>query len=613
MFFSVIYQSKKPEELGEVFLDVNKLSADGTTSLSTTSWSKDGTHYAYGLSEKGSDWVTIKFMKNDRTQLPDVIDGVKHSGISWMPDGSGVFYCKYPEHHGAKEGTSVDKHEFHSLYFHKLGTDQKDDVLVYDYRANPDIMIGTHVTEDGRYLIIDLTRGCDPYNMLYYVDLEKNGPIVGKVNPVPIVDKLESKYHYVHNFGEEFYIHTDKDAPNYRIFKLHLSDVNKHTPFIDEKEHKLSWGSPAAGKLLMLSYLEDCISTLYAHDISTGEKYYQIPLGIGTLMSCFMRWNKDELFFTVDSFLTPTIVYGMNFKDVPANKMPELREIRRVKLNNMDVSEFETRQIKVPSRDGTKVNMFIICRKDIELNGKNPTFLNGYGGFNIPDVPTFSITRLCFLKYFGGVVAVANLRGGGEYGEKWHQGGMRENKQNTFDDFQAAAKALIDAKYTCPEKLAIQGGSNGGLLMGACSQQRPELFGAVINRVGVLDMLRFHKFTIGAAWVPEYGNPDEAKDFEFLSKYSPLHNISFPSNGQWPATLLMTADHDDRVVPAHTLKYVAELYHKAKQQPAQSQPLLARIEVSAGHGAGKPTHKVIAEYVDMYSFLQRVLDLEWRG
>ncbi|CAJ0933761.1 unnamed protein product, partial [Mesorhabditis belari] len=596
----VIYQSTKPEEKGKVFLDVNKLSEDGTTSIRIGTWSEDGKTYAYGISEKGSDWMTIKFRNNDGTDLPDVISGVKHSGLDWMHDGSGVFYCRYPDHKGAEVGTSVEKHEFHSLYFHRMGTDSKDDVLVYDDRRNPDYMIGSSLSEDGRFLFLDISRGCDPYNMLYYVDLEKNGPIKGKLDSTPLFDKLDAKYSFIDNTGDDFLIQTNKDAPMYKLIRINAKDPSNQEVVIEEnKKNKLEWASPCANDRLLVCYLEDVKTTLYAHDLKTGDQLYQFPLDIGTISGCFAKKDETEMYLSFESFLTPTVVYALNFKDVPLEKAPEIKLLRQTTLSGVNLSNFETRQVFFNSKDGTKVPMFIVSRKDLVLDGNNPTLLNGYGGFNISDLPAFSVTRLCFAQGFNGVVAVANIRGGGEYGEDWHKGGMKGNKQNVFDDFQAAAEYLLENKYTNPTKLAIQGGSNGGLLMGACSQQRPELYGAVINRVGVLDMLRFHKFTIGGAWVPEFGNPDEKEDFPYIYKYSPLHNIAFPKAGQWPSTLLMTADHDDRVVPSHTLKYMAELYHKAKQHPDQQNPLLARIEVKAGHGAGKPTSKIIAEYVDI--------------
>lgn len=610
----VLYQQKSLSEKGTVFLDVNAMNAEGTTSLRMSAWSKDGSIYAYGLSEKGSDWVAVKFRNCDGSDLTDEIKGVKHSSLSWMKDNSGVFYSKYPTHAGATEGTSTEKHEFHSLYFHKMGTDCKEDVLVYDRRDDPNFMVDGSVTEDGRFLIITVSRGCDPYNMLYYYDLAAAGnKIEGKIQPVALFDKLDSKYDYIDHDSSSMLLQTNKDAPMFRLVRVDLADSSKMTEVVAEQpKNKLDWATPLPGDRLLVAYLEDVKASMYVHDLISGAKLYSIPLAIGSVSGFFSKKSVDEVFYQFDSFLVPGITYRMNFSGVAKNDMPKIEELRRVTLPGLDDTQFNVEQVFYESKDKTKVPMFIISNKNAPRDGSNPTILNGYGGFNVADTPYFSVSRLLFVKHFGGIIACANLRGGSEYGEEWHMAGMKENKQNVFDDMQAAAEHLIANKYTSTPKLAIHGGSNGGLLMGACSQQRPDLFGAVINRVGVLDMLRYHKFTIGGAWVPEFGNPDVAEDFKYIYKYSPLHNISFPNGGQWPSTLLMTADHDDRVVPSHTLKYAATLYEKAKQHPGQKNPLLARIEVKAGHGAGKPTAKIIEECVDMYSFLQRVLGLKWK-
>ncbi|CAI4221525.1 unnamed protein product [Auanema sp. JU1783] len=610
----VLYQQKSLNEKGSVFLDVNEINKEGTTSLRTSAWTKDGSIYAYGLSENGSDWVTVKFKKADGTDLDDVITGVKHSGLSWTGDKSGVFYCKYPEHDDKIEGTSTLKHEFHSLFYHKLGTDCKEDVLVYERRDDPNFMIDGSVTDDGKFLIIGVSRGCDPYNMVYYYDLQAvENKITEKINPVPLFDQFDARYDYVDHDDNTILFQTNKDAPMFKLVRVDLQNLKNVTEVVAEKkEHTLSWATPLPGNRLMLSYLEDVKSTLYVHDLNTGEKLYQIPLPIGSISGFYSKKEENEVFYQFESFVVPGITYHMNFENVDKNEIPKIEVLRKVGFPGLDESKFKVEQVFYESKDKTKVPMYIVSTKDMVKNGENPVILNGYGGFNIADSPYFSVSRLLFIQHFGGIIACANLRGGSEYGETWHFAGMRENKQNVFDDMQHAAMFLIDKKYTNSSKLAIHGGSNGGLLMGACSQQRPDLFGAVINRVGVLDMLRFHKFTIGGAWVPEFGNPDEAKDFEFIYKYSPLHNINFPDGGQWPSTLLMTADHDDRVVPSHTLKYAATLLEKAKQHPEQTNPLLARIEVKAGHGSGKPTAKVIEECVDMYCFLERVLGLKWQ-
>ncbi|CAJ0609456.1 unnamed protein product [Cylicocyclus nassatus] len=624
----VIYQQRSLKDKGEIFLDPNTLAEDGTTSIRISAFTKDGSIYAYGLSEKGSDWVTVKFRRADKQDMKDVITGVKHSSLSWLKDNSGIFYCKYPEHKvvsspsglsahfllffwTATEGTSVEKHRYHSLYFHRMGTECRDDVLVYDRRENPDYMVGGTVTEDGKYLIIDVSRGCDPYNMLYYYDLTAVNGTIGKIAPTPLFEKLDAKYDYVDHDEETMLVLTNQDAPMFKLIRVSLKDGSVKEVVPENPRHKLNWAAVVAEDRLVVNYIEDVKDALYVHDLRTGSRLYQFPLKIGSISGFFGKKSLSEMFLGFESFTVPTIVYRIDFSSTSGKVMPVVEELRRVDIKEMDESQFSVEQVFFKSKDNTKVPMYIISLKGTTRDGGNPTILNGYGGFNIADMPYFSISRLLVVKHFKGIVACANLRGGSEYGEDWHMSGMKEKKQNVFDDFIAAAEYLIHEKYTCTKKLAIHGGSNGGLLVAACSQQRPDLYGAVLNRVGVMDMLRFHRFTVGGAWVPEYGNPDEEKDFSYIYKYSPLHNIKFPSNGQWPSTLMMTADHDDRVVPSHTLKYAATLMEKAKLHPLQTNPILVRVEVKAGHGAGKPTSKVIAEIVDMYSFLQRVLDMKW--
>ncbi|GMT02973.1 hypothetical protein PENTCL1PPCAC_25147 [Pristionchus entomophagus] len=610
----VTYQTDKVGTKGKVFFDPNTLSEDGTTSRTAASFTKDGTLYAYGLSEKGSDWMTIKFKTSSGDDLPDVIPGAKYTGIAWMGDNSGVFYARYPHHKGATEGTSAEKHEWHSLYYHKMGTKAEEDVLVYKRTDNPDMMItNSMVTDDGRFLIISAARGCDPYNMLYYYDLQAVGnKVTGPIEAVPIFDKLEAKYEYVDHDEDRMIIKTNKDAPMFKIVTMSLKGgPSSLVDLIPERKSNLAWAVPLIGDRLLVSYFEDVKSTLYVHEASSGRRLYQIPLEIGSLSGLHADKKENELFLAFESFLVPMIEYRMDFTGVPIEKMPEMKEIRRVSINGMEKESFKVEQVFYPSTDGTKIPMYTISNTGVQKNSENAVLLTGYGGFGVAYMPYFSLSALLFVRHFGGVYAVANLRGGGEYGEAWHEAGMKGNKQNVFDDFISAGEYLVKEKITNPKRLAIMGGSNGGLLMGAVSQQRPDLFGCVLNQVGVLDMLRFHKHTIGGAWIPEYGCPDEKEDFEHLIKYSPLHNVRIPADGQWPATLLLTADHDDRVVPSHTLKYIATLYEKAKAHGKQSKPLMARIEVSAGHGIGKPTSKIIAEEADSYAFIQRVLGLKW--
>ncbi|VDK78593.1 unnamed protein product [Litomosoides sigmodontis] len=650
---SVLYRQKTLFDESEVFLDPNKLSDDGTTAIRYECFSHDGSLFAYGLSQKGSDWMTLKFKKADGTDLNDTVVGVKHGNLDWLIDNSGVFYSKYPEHKSALEGSSTEKHEYHSLYFHKLGTPQNDDVLVADFRSHPEYMCSGSVTEDGRYLIVDVSRGCDPYNMLYYYDVqEAQQKITGKVSLKPLFDKLDAKYEFVDNDGDTALILTNYDAPLFKLIRVKMSTANEgpsewETVIPEDKKNTLEWVANVGGDRLVVSYIEDVKNKIYVYCPKTGQRLYEIPLETGTVSSFFGRKDHTEMFLRFDSFLTPGVIYYVDFKDTEPSHQVKLKEIRRIKAKGIDTSKFVVKQVFCESKDGTKasllilkklcsrkvglmmmtllgapeinlfeslqVPLYIVHNKDLELNGNTPTLLYGYGGFNVAEMPYFSVSRMLFLDNFKGVFVLANLRGGSEYGEKWHEGGMRERKQNVFDDFIAAAEYLINNNYTSSRRLAIRGGSNGGLLVAAVSQQRPELFGAVVNQVGVLDMLRYHKFTIGSAWIPEYGNPTEASDFEFIYKYSPLHNIEIPNKGyQWPSTMLTTADHDDRVVPSHSLKYMARLYEAAQSSNSfQKKPLIIRVDVKAGHGSGKPTSKLIDETVDVYCFLQRVLDLKW--
>ncbi|VDD84906.1 unnamed protein product [Enterobius vermicularis] len=615
---SVLYRQKELGGKAEVFLDPNVFSDDGTTSVSIQRFSPDGAILAYGLSEAGSDWVTLKFRKVDGEDMTDIVRGVKHSSIAWLSNNSGVIYSKYPDHKSALEGCSTEKHSFQSLYYHKLGSSEED-VLIADFRWDPELMCSAEVSEDGRYLIAGVSKGCDPVNSLYFYDLKKaNNQINGKLELTPLFVKNDAKYEFIDNDDNTALVLTNANAPMCKLIRVNMDEESDNkesweTVIAENEKFKLDWVVRVYNDYLVAAYIEDVKTTLYLHDVRTGKRICRLPLPIGSISVYFGKKELSEFFVLFESFFTPGIVYHLDLKEATSSQNVQLKEIHRVFLKDIDVNEFCSKQVFYSSRDGTKIPMYILSRKDVVLNGANPTILNGYGGFNIADLPYFSVSRLLFLKHFNGIYASANLRGGSEYGERWHEAGMRENKQNVFDDFIAAAEYLINGKYTSSKRLAIHGGSNGGLLVAACSQQRPGLFGAVINRVGVLDMLRYHKFTVGGAWIPEYGNPDDASDFPFIYKYSPLHNLPARLEVQWPSTLLMTADHDDRVVPSHSLKYIATIYEAVKHSELiQKNPILIRVEVKAGHGAGKPTSKIIDELVDMYSFLQRVLPLEWR-
>ncbi|KAI1731263.1 prolyl oligopeptidase family domain-containing protein [Ditylenchus destructor] len=618
---SVLYRQHSFDDKEEIFLDPNTLSVDGTTSLSQTSFSRDGKVLAYAISEKGSDITTVKFRDSSGSDLKDTITDVKHTSISWSPKNDGIFYSKYTNHKKASNETDVESDEYHSLFFHRLGS--KSDILIADFRefGNPHLAITGSVSADGRFLFV-YVYDSKSSNNVYYYDLKSIDYQVHKKLNLTLIFQDPHAFFAVVDYDYETdraLALTNHAAPMWKLIRVKLETAilgcaHWETVIEEDANRTLNAVVPVAGDKLMVQYLEDVKTSLYVHSQKTGELLYSIPLGIGAVSQCYGDKNDTEAFFSFSSFLEPTRFFRVDFSQVEKTDLIKLEEIRRTQFLGVDTSNFVVKQEFYRSKDGTKVPLFIIHNKDIVMDGKNPTILYGYGGFNIPVLPSYSSQRNLFIKHFRGVAAVANIRGGGEYGDKWHERGIREHKQNVFDDFISAAEYLIEKNYTTPKKLAIQGGSNGGLLVAACSQQRPELFGAVINQVGVMDMLRFHKFTVGSSWIYEYGDPDKPIDFEYIYKYSPLHNARLPNGIQWPATLLMTADHDDRVVPSHTLKYIAELYHyfqDPKRKLIQRNPVIAHVETDAGHGAGKSISKSIDESADIMSFLQRVLHMKW--
>jgi prolyl oligopeptidase len=587
---SVLYVTDMPSKPGKVLLDPNTFSKDGTVALAGLAVTDDGMTLAYGISKAGSDWREFKFLDIETgKELPDHLRNIKFSGISWTKDGDGVYYSRYPE---PNEATKLEDANFgQKLYFHKLGTDQSKDVLVYERPEDPKLGVRGSVTEDGEWLLIYLTQGTSPKVQIYFRNLaQKDAPIL------PLIDKFENAYSYVGNVGANFYFRTDKDATRSRLVKVNLLARSRvWNEIIPEAQETLT----------DVSFINDQFVADYLKDAYTQIKIYnregkfvrnvELP-GIGSAGGFGGQREDTETFYTYSSYNAPPTIYRYDMK---SGKSTLFRKAE-VDFNSDD---YEVKQVFYPSKDGTKIPMFIVAKKGIKLDGTNPTLLYGYGGFNISMTPGFSVSRLVWLE-MGGVYAVANLRGGGEYGESWHQAGMKANKQNVFDDFISAAEWLIRNKYTSSEKLAIQGGSNGGLLIGAVLNQRPELFGAALPAVGVMDMLRFNKFTIGWAWTSDYGSPDDPNDFKALYAYSPLHNIK--KGTKYPAVLITTADHDDRVVPAHSFKYAATL--QAAQ--AGDAPVLIRIETDAGHGAGKPTSKIIEEVADTYAFLMKNLGID---
>ena len=591
---SVLYKQASLVADAEVLLDPNVLSSDGTVALSTLALSEDGRLLAYGTSASGSDWE--EFHVRDIATARDRADHlrwIKFSGASWTHDGRGFFYSRYPEA-ADKALTSVNR--FQKVYYHRLGTAQAQDVLVYERSDQPDWGFGAAVTDDGRYVVMNVWLGTDRRNRVHYLDLRSatRPRVTGAVTR--LLDDFDAGYGFIGNDGPVFYFLTDLDAPKKRVIAIDTRQPERARwrEIIPQGEDVLE-GVQIIHDVFVAHYMHDAHSRLRLFALD-GRFLKDVALPtLGAVASISGERKDDAMFYAFTSFLYPTTIFRYDFTEGTSSvfKAPAI---------DFDPSGYETKQVFYTSKDGTRVPMFITHKQGIKLDGSNPTYLYGYGGFDISLTPSFSVSVLAWLE-LGGVYAMPNLRGGGEYGEEWHQAGMHEKKQNVFDDFLAAAEYLIAQGYTTPAKLAVGGGSNGGLLVGAAITQRPELFGAALPAVGVMDMLRFHKFTIGWAWVTEYGSADSAAQFPYLYKYSPLHNLK--AGARYPATLITTADHDDRVVPGHSFKFAAAL-QAAQAGPA---PVLIEIETKAGHGAGKPTSKVIEEQADRWAFLVKNLGI----
>ncbi|MGH7721183.1 MAG: prolyl oligopeptidase family serine peptidase [Gemmatimonadaceae bacterium] len=592
---SVLYVQRTLRGEPRTLLDPNTLSADGTVALTTLDVTDDGEFLGYGVSASGSDWQEFRIREvSTGRDLPDHLKWIKFSGLSWTRDGKGFFYSRYDEPRGGNALLSVNRNQ--KLYYHARGTPQSRDQLIYERPDEPEWGFNAQVTDDGQYAVITVSQGTDRRNRLYYIDLGSAGsPKVD--NPVVrLLDDFDASYDFVGNVGTVFYVLTDLDAPRGRLLAIDINERARRNwkPIIRETADALRSVS-LVGNRFVANYLRDAHA--YVHFISLGGAVTDtlaLP-AIGTVGGLGGRREDSEMFYSFTSFLQPTTVFRYDFRE----KRSEL--FRQPKLD-FDASRYETRQVFYTSRDGTRIPMFITARKGLALDGTNPTYLYGYGGFNVSMTPSFAAARLVWLE-MGGVYAVANLRGGGEYGKEWHEAGTKERKQNVFDDFIGAAEHLIRERYTSPSRLVIQGGSNGGLLVGAAMTQRPELFAVALPAVGVMDMLRFHKFTIGWAWVSDYGSSDDSTQFAYIRKYSPLHNLE--AGTHYPATLVTTADHDDRVVPGHSFKFAAAL-QAAQDGPA---PVLIRVETRAGHGAGKPTSKAIEEKADELAFVMRNLGM----
>ena len=586
----VIYTVKELTDAPQVVLDPNKLATDGTISVSVTALSSDGRFFAYGLESSGSDWneIHVRDLQTDQ-ELPDLVRWVKFSGISWTKDNRGFFYTRYPAPTSAS-GQKLDSLRDPKIYYHQLGDSQDKDRLIYGRPDHPEWLLHASTSKNGRYLIITASENTVPRNAVYVVNLvDPSHPQLDSALR-PVFAQLDAQYEGFSVVGDRLFLRTDRNAPRYKVIAVDLSHLDQPVAddVIAESKDLLEQAEVVGGKLV-LSYLVDAKNQLKIASLD-GKPEAEVPLPtLGSVAALSGDQDRAELFYSFDSFVFPATIYRY---DVSNGK----NEVFRKPSVPISSDDYETEQIFYHSKDGTRVPMFIVHRKGIKLDGTNPGLLTGYGGFNISIKPTFSYSYFTWVEK-GGVFAAPNLRGGGEYGQDWHQAGTKERKQNVFDDFIAAAETLIAKKYTSSKHLGILGGSNGGLLIGACLTQRPDLFGATVPAVGVLDMLRYQDFTIGSAWISDYGSSDSPEDFKYLIKYSPLHNIH--SGTCYPPTLVTTADHDDRVVPGHSFKFAATL------QAAQSceNPILIRVDTKAGHGGGKPIAKIIEERADQLAFL----------
>ena len=585
----VIYRQESLDDEAELLIDPNTWSDDGTIALASYFPGPNGDYFAYLVQDGGSDWRVARVMNiNTGEVLDDKLEWLKFTGLSWADDGSGFYYSRYPATDADEKFQSLNKDQ--AVYFHRIGDAQETDTLIYSRPEHPDWGYSANVTDDGHYLIITVWKGTDDRYQIVYQDLQAED-----AEPVMLIEGFDFDYTLVGNEGSELYFRTNKDAPRGRLIAIDVHNPDQPREVIPQHIDVLSSASLVGGRVIG-EYMQDAWSLVKIFD-TDGKQVGSVDLpGIGTAAGFSGRMDDAETFFSYESFDTPPTISRLNVVT---------GEVSVFKQSDVDFNgdEYVVKQVFYESKDGTRIPMFISHRKDVVADGKRPTMLYGYGGFNISMQPSFSITRLAWME-MGGIYAVANLRGGGEYGEEWHQAGTRLNKQNVFDDFIAAGEYLIKENYTNPGKLAIFGGSNGGLLVGVVTNQRPELFAAAIPAVGVMDMLRFHQFTAGRFWVDDYGSADDPDEFKALYAYSPYHNIK--PGTQYPAVLVTTADTDDRVVPGHSFKYAAAL------QAAQGgdAPVLIRIETRAGHGAGVPTDKVIEAYADRWSFLLENLEFD---
>lgn len=587
---SVLFVQDSLDDQPQVLIDPNTWSSDGTVALAGTESSDDGRYVAYGIQDGGSDWRTWRIMEvESRKLLNDELKWIKFSSVAWTPDSKGFYYSRYAEPQAGAAFQSLNLNQ--KVYYHVVGTPQSEDRLIYERPDHPEWGFGADVSDDGRYLVLTVWKGTDDRYRVVVQDLQNPDS-----KPFELIDNFDFEYSFVGNQGTRLFFKTNYQAPLRRIIAIDVLKPEKEhwTEVVPETENALT-DANIVGNTIIGKYLKDAKTQVRLHQMDGSFiREVQFP-GPGTASGFGGRQDHNETFYSFSSFATPPSTYRYDLK---TGESTLLRQAD-VKFNPDD---YETSQIFYTSKDGTRVPMFLCHKKGLQLDGTNPTLLYGYGGFNISLTPTFSVSRLAWME-MGGVFALANLRGGGEYGEPWHKAGTKVHKQNVFDDFIAAAEWLIESRYTTPSKLAIQGGSNGGLLVGACMTQRPDLYGACLPAVGVMDMLRFHQFTAGRFWVDDYGSADDPEQFRALKAYSPYHNLE--GGVQYPATLITTADTDDRVVPGHSFKFAARL------QACQSgtAPTLIRIETRAGHGAGKPTAKIIEEVADQWAFLSKNLGM----
>ncbi|KAI6193137.1 Prolyl endopeptidase [Aphelenchoides besseyi] len=614
----IVYQSKIYKELGEVFFDVNKLSEDGLISISSTAWSSNGKYVAFGLSEKGSDYVNIMIMENNGEELRDKIFDLGYTTVCWLPDNTAVVYAKSLLRK-SNENAALAETWMYCLLYHEIGTDSKDDVVLFEFSDHPQMGADVYITSDSALMVVTQLAGCTTNNRLYYHDLKANNyQFDGNLDLKPLFTDGQHKYDLLWTNGDgEALVLTDNDAPMFKLIRVKL-DVGEKDPsswrtvIPEDKEQLLVWVYIFGQNRMLADYLQDHHTIFKIFDLETGQYLETVPLPLSSAFLTSIRANDTEILFTYDSLTQPKTYVRLDYAQEREDGAPlKLEVIEKCKYGDFDSSKYETKQIFYESKDGTKIPMLIVAARDVRLDSNNPTLLEGYGGFGYYWRRMCSASRCVWFQHFNGVYAFPFIRGGGEYGKVWHDAGRLDKQQNTFNDFQAAAEWLINNKYTRPERLAIYGASQGGLLVAVCAQQAPHLFGAVIADVGLFDMYRRYSYLV---WAHEYGDPSEPGHFEFLRKYSPMHNIRIQKGKQWPAMLLMTGDHDDRVRPWQTYKYIAQLYHvlSTKGAKIQKRPILARIEADVGHGAGTPLSKWIKETVDMYAFLGRVLKLQWK-